>query len=78
MVTRGGEAWISAFEGANNYGVSLPPDRTAIEPALAGAFVWLDDGRVGYVSIPSVQMGGAPGGFVWTPLPVTVTVPGSR
>ena len=78
MVTTKGEAWISAFDGANTWGVRLPPDRKAIaiEPSLVGAFVWLDDNRVGFVSIPSVQAGSGPGGIEWTPLPIAVAAPG--
>lgn len=77
MVTRGGEAWIRAFEGRNNFGVKLPLGRTAvaIEPALRGAFVWLDDGRVGHVELMSVQGGDAD--LDWEPLPVMAKRPGS-
>jgi hypothetical protein len=78
MVTRGGEAWVSAFDASKNFGVRLPPGHvaTAIEPSFAGAFVWLDDGRVGMTDMIDIQGGAPSGGFVWTPLPVTVKPPG--
>jgi hypothetical protein len=75
MVTRGGEAWMSAFDGRNNFGVALPLDRTAvaIEPGNGGAFIWLDDGRLGFAELMSVQ--GGTGAVVWRPLSVAAQLP---
>ncbi len=77
MVTQQGEAWLSAFAGANNYGIRLPAGRTAIaiEPTLQGVVVWLDDQSLIYASILSVQMTGGPGGVDATALPYRVATP---